>query len=50
MEEILELIRKYETDEISCMEFYDKLQSYPERLRETALTLLCILGGYGYEI
>lgn len=44
-QEIVELIQKYERDELNCMEFYDNLQKYPTTLRDKVLALY-ILGGY----
>ena len=43
-QEIVELIRKYEKDELSCMDFYDNLQKYPVEVRDRVLALY-ILGG-----
>lgn len=43
--EILELIKKYENNEISYKDFYYELQKYPSKLRDTVLSLY-ILGDY----
>ena len=43
--EILDLIQKYENNEISYQDLYYELRKYPAKLRDTVLALY-ILGGY----
>ena len=43
--EIVELLKSYEKDEISYKDLYFKLQNYPSELRDKVMTLY-ILGGY----
>lgn len=46
--EIIELLRSYEKDEISYVDLYYKLQNYPEGLRNKVMALY-VLGGYKEE-
>lgn len=43
--EIVELMRRYENNEISYQDLYYELRKYPVKLRDTVLALY-ILGGY----
>jgi hypothetical protein len=43
--EIVELLKSYEKDEISYKDLYIKLQNYPSELRDKVMALY-ILGGY----
>ena len=44
-QEIIELMRRYENNEISYSDLYDELRRFPSKLRDTVLALY-ILGGY----
>lgn len=44
-QEIIELMRRYENNEISYSDLYYELRRFPSKLRDTVLALY-ILGGY----
>ena len=44
-QEIIELMRRYENNEISYKDLYYELRRFPSKLRDTVLALY-ILGGY----
>ena len=44
-QEIIELMRRYENNEISYSDLYYELRRFPPKLRDTVLALY-ILGGY----
>jgi len=46
--EIVELLKSYEKDEISYKDLYIKLQNYPSELRDKVIALYA-LGGYKEE-